>query len=983
MCLRARTARPITLAAKAFESAARGVQFSAADGETSGDDVVFEDWGHDDYAGWTVEGTAFGSGPVEVQALPPEVGRFGNVNVHNGRLVTSYAFRPPGAALDGATGKLTSAPFTVSHDYIQTGVGGGNLPGQTCVNVVVDGSVVATATGTDSEPLAPTAFDMRPHKGKLATVEIVDAATGPWGHVNVDRILFTDRPDIVFEDFERTDYAGWTVDGTAFGSGPVTVDEVPVGMKRFGGFNAIGQRFVTSYNYRAGAGDPDSYKGTLTSRPFTVERRYVLARVGGGNHPGETCLNVLIDGTIVASLTGTDIEPMTPQGIDLLAHQGKQATIQIVDNHTGAWGHINVDAIVFSDRGLDETALADSPEFGTFALAATDRNAKVRPSIADASTPDAVFDSPDGPAETQTGTMTATVTVPMTLRPKGSAQARFLVGWYFPTPDRQSLSFLDGIDTLRRHYATRYESAAAVIADVAHRLPTLEEQTRLWTQTWYEDSTLPHWFLERTFATASTVATSTCYRFDSGRFYGWEGVYCCAGTCEHVWNYAQSIARLFPDLERDTRERVDFGVGFHADTGEMGFRAEADMSWATDGECGTILRTYREHQMAPDSAFLQRNWPRIKLALQFLISHDAGADGIVDGPQPNTLDAVWYGEIAWISGMYVAALLAGTQMADEVGDASFAQTCRQLAARGTQILSTTLWTGEYFIQKIDSDHANVINSGIGCHIDQMFGQSLAGQLGLPRVFDRDQSRIALANIYRYNFTPDPADYRRQNTDIPGARIYAESHEPGVIMTTWPHCGADTAAGDPPSWAAIYFNECWTGQEYQLAAQMLYDDVVEEGLIVTRAVHDRYAAEKRNPYNEIECGEHYARAMAAHSVFLGACGFEHHGPSGHIGFAPKLHQDHFAAAFTAAEGWGLFQQRRGAAEQTCELEVRYGRLRVSTLAFETVRPPRHAIVRTRNRELDATMHSSGSRVELSLAGPVTVAAGETLSVRFVL
>jgi hypothetical protein len=203
------------------------------------------------------------------------------------------------------------------------------------------------------------------------------------------------------------------------------------------------------------------------------------------------------------------------------------------------------------------------------------------------------------------------------------------------------------------------------------------------------------------------------------------------------------------------------------------------------------------------------------------------------------------------------------------------------------------------------------------------------------------------------------------------------------MTTWPHCGADTAAGDPPSWAAIYFNECWTGQEYQLAAQMLYDDVVEEGLVVTRAVHDRYAAEKRNPYNEIECGEHYARAMAGYSVFLGACGFEHHGPAGHIGFAPKLRQDHFAAAFTAAQGWGLFRQRRGAAEQTCELDVRYGRLRVSTLAFETVRPPRHVVVRTGHRELDATMQSSGSRVELSLAGPVTVATGETLSVRFVL
>jgi len=694
-------------------------------------------------------------------------------------------------------------------------------------------------------------------------------------------------------------------------------------------------------------------------------------------------MNVVVDGKTIASLIGPAAEPMIPQGVDMLAYQGKQATIEIIDANTGGWGHVNVDGIVFSDRGLDDLLLSELPEYGTFALAALDRRARVRPSIADSSTPDALFDSADAPTSTQQGTITATVTVPITLRPKSTAQARFLVGWYFPTPDRNSLAFLTDIDTLRRHYASRYDSAKGVVASVAGGLSQLEQQTRLWVKTWYEDSTLPHWFLERTFATASTIATSTCYRFDNGRFYGWEGVYCCAGTCEHVWNYAHSIARLFPDLERDTRERVDLGIGFHADTGQMGFRAEADTTWATDGECGTILRIYREHQMAPDSTFLQHNWAHIKLAIQFLISHDDGADGTIDGPQPNTLDMTWFGEIAWISGMYVAALHAGAAMADEVGDADFARTCRRLAARGAQILSTTLWTGEYFIQKIDPDHAKVINSGGGCHIDQMFGQSLAGQLGLPRVFALDQSKTALQKLYRYNFAPDPADYRKRNTDIPGARIYAEAHEPGVIMTTWPHCGADTAAGDPASWAAIYFNECWTGQEYQLAAQMLYDGVVEEGLIVTRAVHDRYAAEKRNPYNEIECGEHYARAMAGYSVFLGACGFEHHGPAGHIGFAPKVHPEDFAAAFTAAEGWGLFRQRRHVVEQTCELEVRYGQLRVSSLAFETTRPPRQVIVRAGRHVFRPTVHTTGHRVELSLAAPVTVPAGDTLSVLFVL
>ena len=129
----------------------------------------------------------------------------------------------------------------------------------------------------------------------------------------------------------------------------------------------------------------------------------------------------------------------------------------------------------------------------------------------------------------------------------------------------------------------------------------LAAQTRLWHDTWY-DSTLPHWFLDRTLLNASILATSTCHRFRSGRFYGWEGVGCCEGTCTHVWHYAQAVARLFPELERDLRERTDFGLAFHADSGVINFRGEGE-SLATDGQAGCVLRSYREHLMSADDAF--------------------------------------------------------------------------------------------------------------------------------------------------------------------------------------------------------------------------------------------------------------------------------------------------------------------------------------------------------------------------------------------
>jgi uncharacterized protein (DUF608 family) len=218
---------------------------------------------------------------------------------------------------------------------------------------------------------------------------------------------------------------------------------------------------------------------------------------------------------------------------------------------------------------------------------------------------------------------------------------------------------------------------------VADHFERLALQTRRWRDTWY-GSTLPYWFLDRTFLTSSVLATSTCYRLANGRFYAWEGVGCCAGTCTHVWHYAQAMARLFPELERDTRERVDFGLAFHRDSGVIGFRAEFDPHLAVDGQAGTILRAYREHQMSPDGAFPKRSWPRIKKAFEPLLQLDGNDDGILEGAQMNTLDQPWYGKVAWLSSLYIAAVRAGEAMAREMGEGEFAERCRTIAERGAR-----------------------------------------------------------------------------------------------------------------------------------------------------------------------------------------------------------------------------------------------------------------------------------------------------------
>jgi len=242
------------------------------------------------------------------------------------------------------------------------------------------------------------------------------------------------------------------------------------------------------------------------------------------------------------------------------------------------------------------------------------------------------------------------------------------------------------------------------------------------------------------------------------------------------------------------RERVDFGLAWH-ENGAMDYRGESGRNVAHDGFAGTILRVYREHQMSADSAFLQRLWPKVKRSVQFLIGEDKDANGLIEGEQYNTLDASWFGPMAWISSLYLAALQAARHMALEMGDAPFAERCAAILAAGRKNIVEQLFNGEYFIHKPDPKHPEAINTNDGCHIDQLFGQSYAWQLALDRVVPEPESASALHALWRYNFTPDIGPYRKNFKAITAGRWYAMPGEGGLLMCTWPKGGAEKGAWD--------------------------------------------------------------------------------------------------------------------------------------------------------------------------------------------
>jgi len=768
------------------------------------------------------------------------------------------------------------------------------------------------------------------------------------------------RPAVVFEDWNKETYEGWKVEGTAFGRGPIKKSEIPAYQGNVGGDTA---RVVNSHATAPGNSETakDNATGKLVSRDFTIERNFITFWIGGGKTKNNSRLGLtlVVDGQTVQTATGQDKNEMALQHFDVRAHAGKTAHIEIIDDAVGSWGNVGVGKIVFTDQLGQPVTFEELPDNGTMSLALLGEPADE--ASADATAPFAQK-------------LSSALGRKLQLAPGAAATVTFVVAWHFP-----NLSLGGALHKAGRYYATKFSSAHAVVQYVAAQFDRLVTQTKLWRDTWY-DSTLPFWFLDRTMLNTSILATSTCYRFANGRFYGWEGVGCCAGTCGHVYHYAHAAARLFPELERDLRERTDFGLAQMPD-GAIYFRGEFNHIPAVDAQSGYVLRALREHQMSADAEFLKRNWPKIKLATQWLIAKDADNDGLIESNQHNTLDADWFGKVAWLSGLYLAALQGAAEMADVVGDADFARQCREILEVGRKNLVEQLFDGEYFTNQVDPKHLNAINSGTGCEIDQVFGQSWAFQVGLPRVLPVKETVTALKSLWRYNFSPDAGDYHNQ---MGSGRWYAMPGEAGLLMCTFPRkdWNFDKSSGGKGAKSyAFYFNECMNGFEHQVAGHMIWEGMTLEGLAVERAVHDRYHASRRNPWNEIECGDHYARSMASYGVYLAACGFEYDGPKAHLGFAPRLTPENFRCAFTSAEGWGSFSQKAENGKLSAAIAVRWGKLKMKTIALANAAGKTARVV-LGEKPVPAKFTRDGGRILIMLEPPVEIPAGEKLEISVV-
>lgn len=787
---------------------------------------------------------------------------------------------------------------------------------------------------------------------------------------------------IVFEDFEGEsfDENKWTVDGNSF---------IKPTWKPFDGQEIVtlfeGKNFVSSFE------NGDASTGKMVSVEFTIEEDYITFLIGGAEKPGQVGIRLIVDGKEVRNSTGSDKEYLTADKWDVKEFKGQKGHIEIFDDFTGSWGHINIDHICFSNMGYDSFGrLPQShPQNGNMALTAMDEKAKV---VADWESKEAFFASlTKGDIKTQIENCSypigekkcGAVVSSVKLKAGQSKEMTFLVSWYFPNRCQKvyhsAAGQLVGVgDPVGNMYRNWFGSSLDVAEYVKDNYKKLVSDTFLFHDTYYNQTTLPRWFIGRIAMPISTLATETCQWWANGRFWAWEGVGACPGVCTHVWNYQQGLARLFPELERSVRQMQDFGCSLEKKTGLVGDRGQVEYkgeqwSLATDGQAGTILKAYREHLISEDKSFLVNNWAGIKLALDYLIrEHDINGDGLIEVKQPNTFDRPFYGANTFVGSLYLAALRAGEEMAKVMGEEQYAENLHNIFESGSAKSVEKLWNGQYFIQDVDLKEHPQDQYAKGCLSDQIFGQGWAHQIGLGYIYPKDKVHKALESIWNYNWTSDVGAY---NKVFPARRVFANDGEAGLLVCTWP-------ISDKHEYPLIYSEEVWTGGEYQLAGQMIYEGMVKEGLTIIRGTDGRYNGVKHNPFDEVECGEHYARAMASWGCLIAAQGFIYDGPIGKIGFVPNIGADDFKAFFSAAKGWGSIEQKRENNLQINSIALKWGSLKCSEFFFEIPQGKEIKAVKVTsgNKVLSSRFNVVANEISIKLSEEVVLKAGGNLRAR---
>ncbi|RLG93652.1 hypothetical protein DRO37_07675 [Candidatus Bathyarchaeota archaeon] len=589
------------------------------------------------------------------------------------------------------------------------------------------------------------------------------------------------------------------------------------------------------------------------------------------------------------------------------------------------------------------------------------------------------------------------------IKPGEKGRARFVISWSFPNCYNYWNPEVKGLEkrgVWKNYYATVFGNSVETAVYCLKNWDRLYGETRKFRDSLFS-STLPPFVIDAISANISILKTPTVLRLEDGSLYGFEGCRprsgCCEGSCMHVWSYAYAPAFLFPKLDRsmwDLHYKYD-----QLEDGRILFRLQLPLGRgqrrssraAVDGQFGSVIRAYLYWKLTGDDDWLRSNWDSIKRSIEYAWAEtnedkwDSNRDGVLEGRQHHTCDRELFGPNSWLNGFYLAALKAGAEMAEYLREAEKAKEYMNLFRRGKRWVDKNLFNGEYYHQLINlrnrsilemfqHEDPNVIDAywddehgeikyqiGEGCGVDQVLAQWHANICGLGEIFNKKHIKKALKSIYKYNFKS------MREFENP-CRVFSLNDERGVVICEWPKGKYKPVIPIP------YAEETWPGCEYAVASLMIQEGLIEEGLEIVKAVRGRFDGEKRNPWNEFECGSNYARSMSSYALLLALSGLKFDMVNLRIEIdPPRLINNRFRCFWCLGTGWGNFEINRS----SITIHVQYGRLKIKILSLPFLE----------GREIKEVL-VGGERVdfercnnEIIFVKPFSIESGSKLTVQF--
>ena len=588
---------------------------------------------------------------------------------------------------------------------------------------------------------------------------------------------------------------------------------------------------------------------------------------------------------------------------------------------------------------------------------------------------------PDGPSPPGT-TWDAALAVPFALRPGEATTIELTYAWWFPNRMADFDQFGPELPVpagtrLGNRYATRFGSALEVARHVVDRRHELEAASRGWAEA-VATFDAPRPIADTIAAQPALVRSPTAFIDEAGRLLGFEGALgastlnwngdvggSCPLNCTHVWNYEQAVAALFPSLEVSMRD-LEWDVLQAAD-GSIPHRLRVPIDGpqlhdrpiggplapALDGMLGAILKTYRDARLGGGRDMLERRYPAMVRLMEHVTSRWADAHEVLRGPQPVTYDIDLTEPNMYVGSLWIAALRTMAAVAARLGQATDVP-YEARATTASEAYDALLWNGRYYGRADEADRSGL---GSGSLADQLNGQWWAHLLDLGEVLPRDHVRTALRTVVEHNLRDGFRGWAH------GFRSFADADDTGLLICTWPD-------GDRPPDPVRYADEVWSGVEYAVAALCLFEGLDEEALRILAGVRRRYDGTRRNPYNEIECGDHYSRAMAGWSVLHAYTGTFADLLDGRLVIGRRVG----TAPLVAGTAWGWVR----VAQTGARVEIRRGSLRVATLTAR-FGATENARVTIDGRPVQADVATGPDGIDIRPTAAMQLDAGSVLEV----